>query len=165
VTVYTWFVAFTALLSGVGGYAALRHSRDEYEAQLRRELESRRRSVGALALMTEHKRRTLTELEEEVRRPMFGDPDHTEIVNVASLNQQAGITAGRVWADPDIDRRWRDKHGLPEPPPGPIVLDGVAPGVTVDTRQWPDRHPALYRHLPWPVRRSIITHYLKENDA
>jgi len=99
---------------------------------------------------------------------MFGDPDHTEIVNVASLNQQAGITAGKVKLFPGSDGKLYPRvvekravhHEPPEPEPGRPTLD-----LLEHEPLWPDRHPALYRHLPWPVRRSIITHYLKESDA
>lgn len=31
--------------------------------------------------------------------------------------------------------------------------------IKIDDRPWPDRHPRLYRALPWFVRRLIVNHY------
>lgn len=177
---YVFFVLAVVGLSGAAGVAAWMRDARRHQAGYQQELDARRREHGALVLRTDEQRRTLHELKREVERPLLGDPDHTEIVNVTSLNQQAGITAGSVewtlaevrkqehadqvrlaapsiiYMGTDIDAQWRERYGLPdEPPERWIKLDGDVP--------WPDRHPKLYRRLPWSARRAIINHYLEED--
>lgn len=181
-TALWWFALATPIAAGC---AAFMHNTRQYErADREREL-IRSRSSGALALMTEHKRRTLGELQREVE------------YNVTSHDQQGGLTAGRVddWDELAVVPRRRmvkrPRFGQPtrsEPfydPLPPISDDFAAPAdgpwpepepghqqrlraeleTAIAPSPWPDRHPTLYRHLPWPVRRFIISHYLKESDA
>lgn len=71
------------------------------------------------------------------------------------------------------DRCWKPGGYLPgrKHPDGTDVLSDeqtaacVSMGLipTNGRPPWPDRHPALYRHIPWHIRRHIISHYTKEH--
>jgi hypothetical protein len=53
---------------------------------------------------------------------------------------------------------------LEERPPLPVTRVRGRPGsARGNSLPWPERHPKLYRRLPYWLRRRIIAHYLKGN--
>lgn len=182
------FVLAFIVLPFAAGISALRHHMRRYRSVADGRRDEVRTWEGAL--WGDDKAQVLNELQAEnvrsaghvimVKRPRFGQPTRLEpyyedpkitaearrLSNIGKPPPERmppmccidAAPADGPWPEP-CDRCW--KPGGYVPPrrlePGRPTLD-----LLEHEPPWPDRHEALYRRLPWQLRRLIISHYTKE---